>query len=97
MATAVTVRADFSTDELRRLAAASKHAPTTITSIGHRGGRASVRNKGRWYEFDPPPPTPTPPRKGASGFTQSRRAIPLPTCGGGPTRPKAERGGGRRA
>src|SRR3954463_5370932 len=26
MATAVTVRADFSTDELRRLAAASKHA-----------------------------------------------------------------------
>ena len=27
MATAVTVRADFSTDELRRLAAASKHAP----------------------------------------------------------------------
>jgi hypothetical protein len=50
MATAVTVRADFSTDELRRLAAASKHAPTTITSIGHRGGRASVRNKGRWYK-----------------------------------------------
>jgi hypothetical protein len=26
MATAVTVKADFSTDELRRLAAASKHA-----------------------------------------------------------------------
>src|SRR3954454_24114445 len=33
-------------------------------------------------------------RTRASGFTQSRRAIPLPPCGGGPTRAKSERGGG---
>ena len=34
MATAVTVKADFSTDELRRLAAASKHANQNVARSG---------------------------------------------------------------
>src|SRR5215217_6958049 len=35
------------------------------------------------------------PRVAATGCTQLRAcAPPLPPCGGGPTRPKAERGGG---
>src|SRR5215217_6785050 len=45
------------------------------------------RRKGGWNWREPSP-------ERATAFTQSRRAIPSPPCGGGPTRAKPERGGG---
>src|SRR3954471_11310871 len=64
---------------------------------GEGNGRRTEGSAGSAAKGDPSPgraPRDSTSPIRASGFTQSRRAIPLPPCGGGPTRAKPERGGG---